>query len=196
MGSKGIVLGLAGFVSLLILITGITLMVGYNRLVDLDESINGKMAQVDNRLQERKDKIDQLVDVVEGYTTVEQSIYTMITNARASYAAAKVAGDADGMAEADALEIQAINALLAIVEDNPEIKSSQVYISLMIEISSMESALSTARLRYNEAVETYNRSARQFPRILFVQMFNFDTSKTYWKINDGAGEVPDINFGD
>ncbi len=196
MGSKGIVLGLAGFVSLLILITGITLMVGYNRLVDLDESINGKMAQVDNRLQERKDKIDQLVDVVEGYTTVEQSIYTMITNARASYAAAKVAGDADGMAEADALEIQAINALLAIVEDNPEIKSSQVYISLMIEISSMESALSTARLRYNEAVETYNRSARQFPRILFVQMFDFDTSKTYWKINDGAGEVPDINFGD
>ncbi len=196
MGSKGIVLGLAGFVSLLILITGITLMVGYNRLVDLDESINGKMAQVDNRLQERKDKIDQLVDVVEGYTTVEQSIYTMITNARASYAAAKVAGDADGMAEADALEIQAINALLAIVEDNPEIKSSQVYISLMIEISSMESALSTARLRYNESVETYNRSARQFPRILFVQMFNFDTSKTYWKINDGAGEVPDINFGD
>lgn len=196
MGSKGIVLGLAGFVSLLILITGITLMVGYNRLVDLDESINGKMAQVDNRLQERKDKIDQLVDVVEGYTTVEQSIYTMITNARTSYAAAKVAGDADGMAEADALEIQAINALLAIVEDNPEIKSSQVYISLMIEISSMESALSTARLRYNEAVETYNRSARQFPRILFVQMFDFDTSKTYWKINDGAGEVPDINFGD
>jgi len=189
-------LGLEGFVSLLILITGITLMVGYNRLVDLDESINGKMAQVDNRLQERKDKIDQLVDVVEGYTTVEQSIYTMITNARASYAAAKVAGDADGMAEADALEIQAINALLAIVEDNPEIKSSQVYISLMIEISSMESALSTARLRYNEAVETYNRSARQFPRILFVQMFDFDTSKTYWKINDGAGEVPDINFGD
>jgi LemA protein len=196
MGSKGIVMGLAGFVSLLILITGITLMVGYNRLVDLDESINGKMAQVDNRLQERKDKIDQLVDVVEAYTTVEQSIYTMITNARASYAAAKIAGDPDGMAEADALEIQAINALLAIVEDNPEIKSSQVYISLMIEISSMESALSTARLRYNESVETYNRSARQFPRILFVRMFNFDSSKTYWKINDGAGEVPDINFGD
>lgn len=196
MNSKVIVLGIAGIISLLIIITGITLMVGYNRLVDLDESINGRMAQIDNRLQERKDKIDQLVDVVEGYTTVEQSIYTMITDARASYAAAKVSGNPDDMAEADALEIQAINALLAIVEDNPEIKSNQVYTNLMIEISSMESALSTARLRYNESVETYNRSARQFPRILFVQMFDFDTSKTYWKINDGAGEVPDINFGD
>ncbi len=196
MGSKGIILGLAGFISLLIVITGITLMVGYNRLVDLDESINGRMAQIDNRLQERTDKIDQLVDVVEGYTAVEQSIFTMITEARTSYAAAKLAGDPDGMAEADALQVEAINALLAIVEDNPEIKSNQVYISLMIEISSMESALSTARLRYNESVETYNRSASQFPRVLFVQMFNFDTSKTYWKINDGAGEVPDINFGD
>lgn len=196
MGSKGIILGLAGFISLLIVITGITLMVGYNRLVDLDESINGRMAQIDNRLQERTDKIDQLVDVVEGYTAVEQSIFTMITEARTSYAAAKLAGDPDGMAEADALQVEAINALLAIVEDNPEIKSNQVYISLMIEISSMESALSTARLRYNESVETYNRSARQFPRVLFVQMFNFDSSKTYWKINDGAGEVPDINFGD
>jgi LemA protein len=196
MNSKGLVLGVAGIISLLMIITGITLMVGYNRLVDLEESINGKLAQVDNRLQERKDKIDQLVDVVEAYTTVEQSIFTMITNARAAYAAAKIIGDPDAMAEADALEIQAINALLAVIEDNPEIKSDAVYISLMIEISSMESALSTARLRYNESVETYNRSARQFPRILFVRMFDFDSSKTYWKINDGAGEVPDINFGD
>lgn len=196
MNSKGLVLGFAGIISLLMIITGITLMVGYNRLVDLDESINGKMAQVDNRLQERKDKIDQLVDVVEAYTAVEQSIFTMITDARAAYAAAKIIGDPDAMAEADALEIQAINALLAVIEDNPEIKSDAVYISLMIEISSMESALSTARLRYNESVETYNRSARQFPRILFVRMFDFDSSKTYWKINDGAGEVPDINFGD
>ncbi len=196
MNSKGLVLGFAGIISLLMIITGITLMVGYNRLVELDESINGKMAQVDNRLQERKDKIDQLVDVVEAYTTVEQSIFTMITDARAAYAAAKIIGDPDAMAEADALEIQAINALLAVIEDNPEIKSDAVYISLMIEISSMESALSTARLRYNESVETYNRSARQFPRILFVRMFDFDSSKTYWKINDGAGEVPDINFGD
>ena len=196
MNSKNLVLGFAGIISLLMIITGITLMVGYNRLVDLDESINGKMAQVDNRLQERKDKIDQLVDVVEAYTAVEQSIFTMITDARAAYAAAKIIGDPDAMAEADALEIQAINALLAVIEDNPEIKSDAVYISLMIEISSMESALSTARLRYNESVETYNRSARQFPRILFVRMFDFDSSKTYWKINDGAGEVPDINFGD
>lgn len=196
MNSKNLVLGFAGIISLLMIITGITLMVGYNRLVDLDESINGKMAQVDNRLQERKDKIDQLVDVVEAYTAVEQSIFTMITDARAAYAAAKIIGDPDAMAEADALEIQAINALLAVIEDNPEIKSDAVYISLMIEISSMESALSTARLRYNESVETYNRSARQFPRILFVRMFDFDSSKTYWKINDGAGEVPDINFGE
>lgn len=196
MNTKALILGVAGIISVLILISGIALMVGYNNLVKLDESINLKMSQVDNRLQERKDKIDQLVDVVEGYTAVEQSIYTMITEARASYAAAKLSGNPDDMAEADALEVQAVNALLAIVESNPEIKSNGVYISLMIEISSMESALSTARLRYNESVANYNSSARQFPRILFVNLFNFDSSKTYWKIANGAQEVPDIDLGD
>ncbi|MCU0105568.1 LemA family protein [Acholeplasma vituli] len=196
MNSKSIGLIVSAVIGALVLITGISLIAGYNSLVKLEESINLKMATVDSRLQERKDKIDQLVDVVEGYTTVEQSIYTMITNARTAYAAAKLSGNPDDMAEAEALEVQAVNALLAIAEDNPEIKSSQVYISLMIEISSMESALSTARLRYNESVASYNSSARQFPRVIFVNLFNFETTKTYWKIDDGATEVPDINFGE
>ncbi len=196
MNSKSIVLIVSAVIGALVLITGISLIAGYNSLVKLEESINLKMATVDSRLQERKDKIDQLVDVVEGYTTVEQSIYTMITNARTAYAAAKISGNSEDMAEAEALEVQAVNALLAIAEDNPEIRSSSVYISLMIEISSMESALSTARLRYNESVASYNSSARQFPRVLFVNIFNFESTKTYWKIDNGATEVPDIDLGD
>lgn len=196
MNSKSIILIVSAVIGALVLITGISLIAGYNSLVKLEESINLKMATVDSRLQERKDKIDQLVDVVEGYTTVEQSIYTMITNARTAYAAAKISGNSEDMAEAEALEVQAVNALLAIAEDNPEIRSSSVYISLMIEISSMESALSTARLRYNESVASYNSSARQFPRVLFVNIFNFESTKTYWKIDNGATEVPDIDLGD
>lgn len=194
--NKRMVIGLiAGFFSLLVLIIGTSLMVGYNKLVELDESVNGKLSQVDNRYQERKDKIDQLVDVVEAYTTLEVQIYTMITQAREAYAAAKISGSAADMAEASSLETIAVNGILAIVEDNPEITSDAVYIALMIEISSMESALSTARLRYNESVESYNTSARKFPRIWYVSIFDFNTNKSYWKIDDGAHEVPSINLG-
>ena len=65
---------------------------------------------------------------------------------------------------------------------------------LIDEISSIESSLAVARRDYNEAVQDYNASVRRFPRVLYAGMFGFDKSVEYWKMNDGADEVPVIEF--
>lgn len=194
--SKAVLLIASSIIGILLLLFGIGLITGYNALVTLDEDISGKYSQIENRLQERHDKIGQIVASVSGLQEHAETIYNQITSARAAYAAAVAAGDTDAMIEADALEAIALTNLLVVVEDNPLITANVGYYALIDEISSMESALSVARRDYNQAVQSYNTSVRRFPRVLYASLFGFERNLPYWKMNDGADEVPVIDFGD
>lgn len=173
---------------------GIGLIVGYNNLVDLDEDINSKYAQIEVRLQERHDKIGQIVAAVQGLQEHAEAIYDAITSARAAYASAITGTDIQAIIDADAQEAIALTNLLAVVEDNPLITAGTGYYQLIDEISSMESALAVARRDYNNAVQDYNASVRKFPRVLYAGIFGFEKDLPYWKMNDGADEVPEIVF--
>lgn len=192
---KLITLSVVGITVLLVLIFGIIFINGYNNLVGLDESITSKYAQVENRLQQRHDTITQMVQTVSGLQEHEATIYQMIVDARASYAAAVAAKDLEALAEADALESLAVSQLLAVIEDNPQITVSGSFNNLLDNISSLESTLSVSRRDYNLSVETYNKTVRKFPGVVFASMFNFESNLGYWKIDNGSTEVPNIDFG-
>jgi LemA protein len=192
---KAVTLITSGIIGILVLIFGIGLITGYNALVTLDEDISGKYSQIENRLQERHDKIGQIVQSVNGLQEHAETIYTQITQARAAYAAAVASGDTQAMIEADALEAIALTNLLVVVEDNPLITANVGFYALIDEISAMESALSVARRDYNQAVQSYNTSVRRFPRVLYASLLGFERNLSYWKMNDGADEVPVIDFG-
>lgn len=182
-----------GIVGLVVLILAIMLIAGYNGLVNLDENIEAKYAQVENRLQERHDKIGQILGAVSGLQEHAETIYQAITAARAAYASAQTMEE---LIAADAAEAVAFTNLLVVVEDNPLITANAGYYALIDEISSMESGLSVARKDYNEAVQSYNAAVRRFPRVLYASLFGFEKKMDYWKMNDGADEVPVIDFND
>ena len=194
MERKSIVLIISVFIGLAFLLVALSMIGGYNGLVNLDEDINSKYAQIEVRLQERHDKIGQILGAVTGLQEHAESIYLMITNARTAYAAAVADGDMEAMIEADALEALSLSELLVVVEDNPLVTATGAYYQLIDEISSMESALAVARRDFNEAVEVYNVAVRRFPRVLYAGMFGFEKNLAYWKMNDGADEVPVIEF--
>lgn len=166
----------------------------YNNLVNLDEGIKSDLSQVKNRLQQRHDTIEQMVAVINGLQEHEQTIYQMIVDARAAYLSASNSGNIDDLAEADALEAQTITQLLVVVESNPQITVSSAYNTLLLNIEINESQLSQARKDYNDTVEEYNATVRRFPGVLFRSLFSFNTAYEYWKIDDGATEVPNIVF--
>jgi len=179
----------------LIVIFASMLIGGYNNLVVAEEDIAGKQSQVENRLQERYDTIGQMVATVNGLEAHAETIYNMITEAREAFAAAKAAADVEGMIEADNLQSIAMSDFFAYIEDNPaEITAQSAYDDLMIEIASIEGGLFVARKDFNDAVQSYNTTVRRFPTILYASMFGFPTSYDYWKIADGATEVPVIEF--
>jgi LemA protein len=182
---------IAGVVIVVLLVLSIGLITGYNGLVDLDENISAKYSQIEVRLQERHDKIPQLVAAVNGLEQYALDVYTAITDARTAYANAE---NMDDLIEADAETADALSRLLVVVEDNPNINVTAAYTGLIDEISSMESALAVARRDYNLAVQEYNAAVRKFPRVLYASLFGFEKELDYWKMNDGADEVPEVNF--
>lgn len=154
--NKPIVLGMISAIVLIVGILAISLGTGYNRLVTKDEDIASKYSQIEVRLQERHDKIGQLIATVDGLQEHAETIYNAITEARQAYADAIASEDMDALIAADAQEALAITDVLLVVEDNPLITASGGYYTLMDEISSMESALAVARRDFNNAVQEYN----------------------------------------
>lgn len=192
---KGIVI--ISIISLVILLVGISVIVGYNSLVNQDEEINSNLADVNNVLILRHDKIGQLVGAVNGLQEHAENIYEAITTARTAYAAAQASGNVDQLAAADNLESLAITDLVAfmLVEDNPNISATGAYYNLMDEIATTENELRVARKDYNDSVAEYLKSIKKFPKILYAGIFGFEKTKEYWKINDGQTEVPPMVFG-
>lgn len=182
---------------LFVVVIGVSLIVGYNSLVNENEEIDSNFANVNNVLISRHDKITQLVATVNGLQDHAENIYNAITSAREAYAAAQANGTVGEIAEADALESLAITDLVAfmLVEDNPEITATSAYNSLMDEIASTENELKIARKDYNDSVEEYMKSIKKFPKLLYAGIFGFEKQKEYWKINDGQNEIPPMVFG-
>jgi LemA protein len=193
---KRVVIGIFGVFMLLIIILGISAIGSYNNLVELDEDISYYYSQIENRLQERHDKIGQILATVIGLQEHAETIYDAITSAREAYANAKNSNDMEALIQADAQEALALTDVLFVVEDNPNITATSGFDALIYEISSMEGALSVARRDYNLSVQAYNAKVRKFPTVIVVNMFDFDKDLPYWRINDGADEVPVIDFGD
>lgn len=183
-------------IALFVVIVGVTLIGGYNTLVDQDVAVDEAFTTIDGRLQQRFDTIGQMVDAIDNLQTQQALIYQMITDARTQYLNARQSGNIDELVEADAAQAEAMIQLLALVESNPEgLNVSGSYYTLLDTISSLENQLFIARRDYNDAVADYNARVRRFPTVLYASMFGFDAERAYWRLSDGAGEVPVIDIG-
>ena len=166
---------------------------GYNKAVQMREDVDGYYAQIMNRIQERHDKMGQLVAAVEGLQEYATDVYLMITEARTAYASAS---SMEEYIQADSLEATALSNFLVVVESNPDVTPTPAYVAYMDEVAATENSLSVARRDYNEAVRYYNAEVRKFPLVLYVNMFGFEKELEYWQLPDGAQEIPIVTFGD
>src|ERR1700739_484214 len=150
----------AARIVLLAAITGPLTGCSYNTFVSQDEAIKAQWAQVENQLQRRNDLIPNLVETVKGYAQHEEGVYKDIANARAQLLAAKSPEETDSAANR---QTTALGRLLAVVENYPQLRANEQFNRLMDELSGTENRLAVDRMRYNEAVQAYNTSRRQFP---------------------------------
>lgn len=186
MNAKAILLGLGA----LVVVVGMWVVGTYNGLVSSSQAIEGQWAQVQTQYQRRFDLIPNLVESTKGVLTQEQEVFGQIAEARQGYAGA--ATTEEQVQAAGALD-SALSRLLVIVENYPELKSNQTVQDLMTELAGTENRISVERMRFNDAVRSYNTKVKTIPTSLVAGMFGF-AEKPFFEAAATAQEAPAVDL--
>ncbi|MGI6374142.1 MAG: LemA family protein [Patescibacteria group bacterium] len=186
MKKKNIIWGLVALVILVV----IGLWSSYNKLVVAEEGVNTQWAQVEAQYQRRADLIMNLMASVEGQFDQEQAVFGELARARQNYSGAQTMGDKiQAATEMDG----ALGRLLVIMENYPELKSSELMAQFMAQQEGTENRISVERQRFNEAAQNYNILTRRIPTNIIASLFNF-SAKPYFQSSPGAEQAPQIDF--
>jgi len=169
---------------------GIWLVSSYNGVISKLEEVNNKFAIIDTQLQRRADLIPNLVNTVKGYANQEQEVIKLVTDAREKLAGAS---SIEQKAEANEGLTNALNKLMLIVENYPNLKSSQNFIQLSDEIAGTENRIAVARKDYNDAVRNYNLKIKKFPTNILANIFGYEI-QDYFEASEESQEVPSVDF--
>ena len=162
----------------------------YNTFVSQEQAIKAQWAQVENQLQRRNDLIPNLVETVKGTAAQEQTVFTAIAESRAKLAGATTL---EQKMQAANEQTTALSRLLVIVENYPQLKSNDSFNRLMDELAGTENRIAVERMRYNEVVQAYNTSRRQFPANVTAKLFGFKEYQ-FFEAPPSAKEAPKVAF--
>jgi len=183
-----VVFGVIGLVALVVVfwLVGI-----FNSLVRLRNAVKNAWSQIDVQLKRRHDLIPNLIETVKGYMTHERETLENITKAR------NLAAQASGVGEQAAAEgklNQALSSFFLVVENYPDLKANQNFLSLQEELTSTENKISFARQAYNDSAMQFNNKIEMFPSNIVAGMFNFKQAE-FFEIEDEAERaVPKVSF--
>lgn len=178
----------------IILIWGIS---NYNKFVNAQENMTNAWGQVENVYQRRADLIPNLVAVVKEYSEFEQGTLVAVTEARAKATSTTlVAGEMTEAQLQDFENIQdeltnTLGRLTARIEDYPDLKANEQYLTLQAQLKGCENRILTERQRFNETVQDYNRRVRQFPSSIIASLFGFE-KRPYFEASENADQAPHI----
>lgn len=170
----------------------------YNNLVGLEEGVDAAWSQVENVYQRRADLVPNLVNTVKGAADFEQETLQAVVDARAKVGQTQIEGApsagqmAEFQANQDALS-SALSRLLVVVERYPDLKATQNFRDLQVQLEGTENRIAVERRRFNEAAQAYNTARRRFPATFLAGMMGFE-AKPYFESQAGADQVPKVEF--
>jgi LemA protein len=180
-----------GGVALLLMIATAASGCSYNTFVSQEETIKTQWAQVENQLQRRNDLIPNLVETTKGFAQQERDVFGQIAESRAKLAGAQTP---EQTMQAANEQSAALSRLLVVVENYPQLRSSETFNRLMDELAGTENRIAVERMRYNERVQEYNTLRRQFPSNITAGIFGFREYPVF-NAPPEAERVPRVDFG-
>ena len=177
----------------------LALVVGgmYNGLVSSRESVNTAWSNVQSQYQRRSDLIPNLVNTVKGASDFEKDTLTQVTEARAKATSITVDAnnpeDIQRFQEAQGEVSSALSRLLAVAENYPQLKATEAYRDLQVQLEGTENRIAVARNDFNEVARGYNTKVQTFPTALVAGMMGFHT-RPYFEADKGTETAPTVNF--
>lgn len=180
-----------GIIGLLVLIILIGSISTYNGLVTANQNVETRWSQVENVMQSRADKINNLVEVVKGYVKHEEKVFGDIAAARSTLMSGS--DDINAKLQADDALSKAANSVLLLVENYPDLKAGEQFHDLQIAIEGAENRISVERMRFIDSVQIYNNKVTRFPGNIFARMMGFE-AREYFQADPEAQKAPEVKF--
>jgi LemA protein len=171
----------------------------YNNMVSNQEAVTSQWGNVETQYQRRADLIPNFVNTVKGAAAFEQETLTQVIEARAK--ATQVTIDPTKMTAENMQQFQqvqgelssALSRLMVVVEKYPELRATQNFRDLQIELEGTENRISVERRKFNEVAQSFNTYIKRFPQNIIAGMFGF-TAKPYFEAMEGAEKAPEVKF--
>lgn len=171
----------------------------YNGMVTMQESVTSQWGNVETAYQRRSDLIPNFVNTVKGAANFEQTTLTQVIEARAK--ATSVTIDPTKMTAENMQQFQqaqgqvssALSRLMVVVEQYPELKATQNFRDLQVELEGTENRISVERRKFNEVAQVFNTYIKRFPQNFLAGMFGFQ-ARPYFEATEGAEKAPEVTF--
>jgi LemA protein len=171
----------------------------YNGMVTMNEDVTSQWGNVETAYQRRSDLIPNFVNTVKGAANFEQTTLTQVIEARSK--ATSVSIDPTKMTAENMQQFQqaqgqvssALSRLMVVVEKYPELKATQNFRDLQVELEGTENRISVERRKFNDLARGYNTYVKRFPQNFIAGMFGFQ-SKPYFDAVEGAEKAPEVKF--
>jgi LemA protein len=177
-----------------IVVIALFLIVIYNRLVSLRQTVNQSWSDITVQLKQRHDLIPNLVETVKGYAAHERGTLDAVVKARN---AAVSAATPEAQAQAENMLSGALRQLFALAEAYPNLKANENFLRLQSDLSDIENKIAASRRFFNNAVQEYNASIQQFPAVVLAGPLGF-TARTYFDVDEGeraaVATAPQVKF--
>lgn len=167
----------------------------YNSLVRLKVRVEEAWSDITVQLKRRADLIPNLIETVKGYTKHESSVFENVTAARSAVMSAAQTGDVNKVAKAEGELAKTMKSLFAVAESYPDLKASDNFRELQMEITDTEDKIQASRRFYNGGVRDLNTKIDTFPTNMIAGMFHF-SKREFFEVEDrdSIEEVPQVKF--
>jgi LemA protein len=179
-------------VGAIVLVPAIFVIATYNTLVALRNHIQDAWSNIDTELKRRYDLIPNLVATVKGYAAHEKEVFERVTQLRAQCMASQ--GRPQEQAVDENQLVAALQKMMGVVENYPQLKADQNFLKLQQELVNTEDRIQAARRFFNGNVRDYRNKCQMFPSSIIAGMFGFQP-QDYFDVPPSVREVPDAQFG-
>jgi LemA protein len=190
---------IVGFLALIVVSVVLWGTKVYNGMVTMNEGVTSQWGNVETQYQRRSDLIPNFVNTVKGAANFEQTTLTQVIEARAK--ATSVTIDPTKLTPETMQQFQqaqgqvtsALGRLMVVMEKYPELKATQNFRDLQVELEGTENRISVERRKFNEVAQVYNTYIKRFPQNFIANMSGFQ-AKPYFEALEGADKAPEVKF--
>lgn len=177
---------------IVIVVIVIYVVMTYNSLVSIKNSVEKAWANIDVLLKQRNDELPKLIDTCKAYMAHESQTLEKVIQARLGADAARQTQDITGLDKAEANLRASLGGLFAVAENYPDLKANQTFINLQSRITGLENQIADRREFYNDSVNNNNVRIQQFPDMIVAGLFNFKRAEM---LRFSAAELQDVDVG-